>query len=126
MRQMHFKRVFHRFKWEAIEVTDVTGAYVDGVWVEDSENAVTRTIEAIPLALSNEELRLVPDGEDSDGGITLTTQAELYFTDINATEQTTTQSYVLYQGYRWRVVGTNLMRGNVLGLNIYTALRYIR
>lgn len=126
MRQMHFKRVFSRFKWEAIEVMDIEGAYVDGVWVEDAENAVARTIEAIPLALSNEELRLVPDGEDSEGGITLTTKAELYFTDINATEQTTTQSYVLYQGYRWRVTGTNLMRGNVLGLNIYTALRYIR
>ena len=126
MRQMHFKSVFQRFKWEAIEVTDVTGAYIDGVWVEDAENAVTRTIEAIPLALSNEELRLVPDGEDSEGGITLTTKDELYFTDINATEQTTTQSYVVYQGYRWRVTGTNLMRGNVLGLNIYTALRYIR
>ena len=126
MRQMHFKRVFSRFKWDAIEVMDIEGVYVDGVWVEDAENAVTRTIEAIPLALSNEELRLVPDGEDSEGGITLTTQAELYFTDINATEQTTVQSYVLYQGYRWRVVGTNLMRGNALGLNIYTALRHIQ
>ena len=126
MRQMHFKRVFSRFKWEAIEVMDIEGAYVDGVWAEDAENAVTRTIEAIPLALSNEELRLVPDGEDSEGGITLTTQAELYFTDINATEQTTVQSYVFYQGYRWRVVGTNLMRGNVLGMNIYTALRHIQ
>lgn len=126
MRQMHFKKVFSRFKWDSIPVTDVPGAYVDGVWMEDAENAVERTIDAIPLALSNEELRLVPDGEDSEGGISLTTQDQLFFTDINATEQTGTQSYVLYQGYRWRVTGTNLMRGNVLGLNIYTALRYIR
>lgn len=125
MRKMRFSKVFSRFKWDSIEVVDVTGSYIDGVWVENS-NIVQRTIKAIPLAMSSEDLKLYPEGEASEGGITLTTNDTLYFTDINAIEQSNTQSYVIYQGYKWRVVGNNLMNGNVDGLSIYAALRYIK
>lgn len=125
MRKMRFSKVFSRFKWDSIEVIDVTGSYIDGVWVENS-NIVQRTIKAIPLAMSSEDLKLYPDGEASEGGITLTTNDPLYFTDVNAIEQSNTQSYIIYQGYKWRVVGNNLMKGNVDGLSIYSALRYIQ
>lgn len=125
MRKMRFNKVFSRFKWDSIEVIDVTGSYIDGVWVENS-TIVQRTIKAIPLAMSSEDLKLYPDGEASEGGITLTTNDPLYFTDINAIEQSNTQSYIIYQGYKWRVVGNNLMKGNVDGLSIYSALRYIQ
>lgn len=123
MRRMSFKKTFARFKWQAIEVHDLAGQYVDGIWQEGL--ATQRTIQAIPLAMSSEDLKFYPHGDNSEGGITLTTAATLYFTDINATELENRQSYVIYQGYKYRVVGNNLMQGNVDGLSIYTALRFI-
>lgn len=125
MRLMDFSKTFQRFKWDTIEVIDTVGQHINGEWVEDAQ-VTQRTIKAIPFALSSEDLKLYPHGDNSEGGITLTTNDPLYFTDINATELGTKQSYVLYQGYKWRVVGNNLMQGNVHGLSIYTALRFIQ
>lgn len=125
MRRMPFDKVYRRFKWAAIPVRDVTGAYVNGVWVEEV-TAVEREIAGIPFLEGAQTLEIYSDGEATSGRMTLTTDAPLYWTDINATGQTQMQSYVTYQGYIWRVVGTNQMRGNVDALTIYTLLRYIR
>lgn len=126
MRQMKFSRVLDRFKWDSIEIVDTVGAYVDGVWKETELEGKHRTIQAIPLAMSPEELELYSNGEDSAAGITLTTKAVLYFSDITAYEQQPMQSYAIYQGYRFRVMGENFMRGNVDGITIYSLVRYIR
>lgn len=124
MRRMDFSKTFARFHWAMIEVIDVEGQHIDGIW-QESALTVQRVIRAIPLAMSSEDLKLYPNGDNSEGGITLTTADSLYFTDINAAGLQGKQSYVIYQGYKWRVVGNNLMQGNVKGLSIYTALRFI-
>ena len=124
MRLMPFFKTFARFGWVDIEVIDCEGRHVDGIWQEAAIEE-SRTVRAIPLALSSEDLKFYPHGDNSEGGITLTTDAELFYTDINADGLQGRQSYVLYQGYRWRVVGNNLMKGNVAGLSIYTALRFV-
>lgn len=126
MRLMRFPSTFRRFSWKQIEIIDTVGGYVEGVWVEREPLIAPRIIRAIPLAMSPEELEIYSNGESSATGITLTTKDILYFTDINATDQETRQSYALYQGYKYRCVGENLMRGNVHQLTIYNLLRYIQ
>lgn len=124
MRNMRFDRVFSRFKWERIDIIDTVGHYVNGGWVELMP-MIDRTISAIPLMMTPEELEIYSNGESSAAGITLTTKETLYFTDITAEGQEQRQSYVLYHGYKYRIVGSNLFRGNVRTLNIYNGLRFI-
>lgn len=76
-------------------MTDTTGAHVNGVWVEDGPGT-TRTVSAIVLAMSFEELQFYAEGDSSAAGITLTTDEELFFTDINAEGLERRQSYVEY------------------------------
>lgn len=125
MRRLSFRSTYSGFAWRAIEVEDTTGQYVGGVW-QEAMLGNRRTIRAIPLAMSPEDLEIYSDGSASATGITLTTSDQLWWSDITATEQEQRQSYVLWQDYRWRVVGNNLMLGNVDKLSIYSALRYIR
>ncbi|MFQ8889833.1 MAG: hypothetical protein ACLR7Z_17290 [Bilophila wadsworthia] len=63
------------------------------------------------------------EGDSSAAGITLTTDEELFFTDINAEGLERRQSYVEYGGYRFRVAGTGFMQKNTLH-NIYACVRY--
>ena len=83
----------------------------------------TRTVSAIVLAMSFEELQFYAEGDSSAAGITLTTDEELFFTDINAEGLERRQSYVEYGGYRFRVAGTGFMQKNTLH-NIYACVRY--
>ena len=125
MRLMNFSTTFNAFAWQTIQVEDMVGAYLNGAW-EYQEEPVLRTIKAIPLAMKPEELELYQEGSASTAGITLTTNAELYFADLLADTQELRQSFVLYQGWRWKVMGQNLMLGNVRNLAIYSAVRFIR
>ena len=99
MLPMDFSSVLDSFS-QPVLVTDTTGAHVNGVWVEDGPGT-TRTVSAI----------------------TLTTDEELFFTDINAEGLERRQSYVEYGGYRFRVAGTGFMQKNTLH-NIYACVRY--
>ena len=82
MLPMDFSYVLDSFS-QPVLVTDTTGAHVNGVWVEDGPGT-TRTVSAIVLAMSFEELQFYAEGDSSAAGITLTTDEELFFTDINA------------------------------------------
>lgn len=118
---MDFSSVLESFS-QSVVVTDASGAHVDGVWVEDAPGT-TRTVSAIVLAMSFEELQFYAAGDSSAAGITLTTDEELFFTDSNAEGLERRQSYVEYGGYRFRVAGTGFMRKNTLH-NIYACVRY--
>ena len=115
-----------------LRVWDTTGtrnAY--GSWVESEPTERAASVEAIVLALSPRELEFLGEGEAASSGISITTTAELHFTDaVNLSsdafgkEVETRQSYVLYNGQRYRVTGTGLMMGNTT-MHIYHALRHI-
>ena len=113
MLPMDFSSVLDSFSRPVIG-TDTTGAHVNGVWVEDGPGT-TRTV--------SEELQFYAEGDSSAAGITLTTDEELFFTDINAEGLERRQSYVEYGGYRFRVAGTGFMQKNTLH-NIYACVRY--
>ena len=121
MLPMDFSSVLESFS-QPVLVADTTGAHVNGVWEEDGPGT-TRTDPAIVLAMSFEELQFYAEGDSSAAGITLTTDEELFFTDINADGLERRQSYVEYGGYRFRVVGTGFMQKNTLH-NIYACVRY--
>lgn len=125
-RLMQFFRVFNRFKWDEIEIEDHIGRYLDGEWVELNPMSAPRFIRAIPLIGNSQDLAIVQEGSASFTDLYLVTDATLYYTDINATAQETRQSYALYQGYKYRIVGEGLMRGNVQTLTIYSAKRYVQ
>lgn len=125
-RRMNFNKTLNRFCWERVEVQDTVGDYVEGVWVERQTLDLPREIKAIVLLMDSQDLRIYSNGSDSSSMITLTTKSDLYFTDINLVGKEQRQSYVIFKNYKYRVLGINLMQGNVLNLNIYRAERYLQ
>lgn len=125
MRKMQFNRTYRRFKWRKIQVFDVEGSYVENDWVEDLPGT-ERTIEAIPFLDSPLEVQVYSEGSSSAATMKIITKSMLYWTDINAEAQLTRQSYVVWKGYNWRVMGSNEMLGNVSELQIYSLERYVR
>ena len=108
-----------------VPVLDTVGSYVDGEWTEADPVPRPKPLSAIVLAMPPARLELYKEGDSSAAGITLHTKETLYFTDINNAGQEQRQSYVEYQGYRFRVVGTGFMLGNT-NFNLYEAVRYFR
>lgn len=109
-----------------VTIFDTVGGYEDGQWLESEPQAREKSITAIVLAMNVATLEFYKEGNSSVMGITLHTQAELYFADVNnsPTGQELRQSYVEYENYRFRVAGTGLMCGNA-GCNLYHCVRYI-
>ena len=121
---MNFNAVLSAFQSPlSVQVTDMTGAYQDGQWSETE--AGERQISAIVLAMKTADLEFYKQGYATDSGISITTKAELFFVDVNDTGegQERRQSYVDYQGYRFRVAGTGFMMGNT-NTHIYHCLRF--
>ena len=123
---MNFDSVLQTFR-SPLPVTaiDTTGGYVDGEWVETEPVPRSKPLAAIVLAMQPARLELYKEGDSSASGITLHTKETLYFTDINDAGQEQRQSYVEYQGYRFRVVGTGFILGNT-NFNLYDAVRFFR
>lgn len=123
---MNFDSVLQTFGTPLpVTVLDTTGSYVDGEWTETDSVPRPQSLPAIVLAMSPARLELYKEGDSSAAGISLHTKETLYFTDINNAGQEQRQSYVEYQGYRFRVVGTGFMLGNT-NFNLYEAVRYFR
>jgi len=121
---MNFDAVLAAFQHPALlPCTDTIGSYVDGQWQE--EDAGNREIKAIVLAMPVAKLEFYKEGDASAAGIILHTKNTLYFSDIDNAGQEQRQSYIEYQGYRFRVVGTGFMLGNS-NFNCYEALRFFR
>lgn len=108
----------------AIPVCDATGRYAGGRWTEDLPIRRARPLRAIVLATDSARLDFQAEGESSASSIVLHTREVLYFTDLTAHGIEQTQSYVLYQGFRYRVTGDGFMIGNA-GFNTYNAVRYL-
>ena len=109
-----------------LAVYDSCGAYVYGAWQQGEPVRRAEDISAIVLAMDIATLEFLKQGNSSNSGITLHTKDTLYFNDVNNTEtgQELKQSYVDYQGYRFKVVGTGFMMGNA-NFNIYNCVRFI-
>lgn len=129
---MDFSTTLQAFATRApINVFDVTGEYIDGEWVWAEPIMRPKKIRAIVLALSVQTLFFYKEGNVSDGGIALLTQEQLFFTNINNTGASDTQTYVEYQNMRFRVVGDgfisqwNSLIGNA-NFKCYHCLRDIR
>lgn len=111
-----------------VTVFDSIGQRVDGEWQESEPEPRPAPLAAIVLAMNVPTLEFYREGDSSVSGITLHTTETLYFTDVKDTAddgQERRQSYVEYQGYRFRVVGTGFMLGNT-NFNLYHCVRYVQ
>lgn len=120
-----FRNTFNSFK-QIVTVEDYLCGYNDaGIWGETFH--ATRQIKAILLLLSMQDLQLLKEGEQSNSGLNITTDEELYFNDNRSPESNRImmQSYVLYGGYRYRVVGTGIFEYNTKH-KTYNALRSLQ
>lgn len=106
------------------------GAYLGGRWTEEPETE--RTIMAVVLQLSLQEVELLGRGAASGGGIVLHTTSFLYAADLlgdgtgSASPdggRQTRQSYAMYMGYVFKVVAGGFVKGNAT-YNTYKAVRY--
>lgn len=123
---MNFSSVLRTFGTPLpVTVLDTTGSYVDGEWIETDPLPRPKPLAAVVFAMPVDKLEFYKEGDSSAAGITLHTKETLYFADINSAGQERRQSYVEYQGYRFRVVGTGFMLGNT-NFNLYEAVRYFR
>lgn len=118
---MNFNRVTDAFS-KQVQVVHCIGRHVDGVW-EEEEIGDPEPLRAIVLALTIEQLEYYADGNSSSGGISVTTEKELFFSDAKEDELEYRQDYVLYKGYRFKVRGTGFMMGNT-NKHIYHCVRY--
>jgi len=117
---MNFNKTLNAFA-QPVNVTDKIGSRAKGVWQETEQE--TRQIRGIILAMTIEQVQFLTEGSSSSGGITVTTNETLYFSDINNDGLQSRQSYVDYGGYRYKVIGTGLMDRNTLH-NIYNCIRF--
>ena len=119
---MNFDAVLQTFRHPtALARIDTAGVHENGQWEERETGR--GSLRAIVLAMPADKLGFYKEGDSSAAGIVLHTKDTLYFTDINKAGQEQRQSYVEYQGYRFRVVGTGFMLGNA-NFNTYEAVRY--
>jgi hypothetical protein len=109
-----------------IRVTEVEGINDNGRW--KSTVLPERTIRAVVLVLDVEALEFLSGGDASASGINLMTKSELYFTDIrndgDGEYMDGRQSFIHYQGYKFRVIGDGFTMGNA-GYRSYNCLRYL-
>ena len=125
---MNFDLVLASFaSTHRLAVYDSKGVYTYGAWQEGDPVRRNEDIIAIVLAMNTPTLEFLKQGNSSNSGITLHTKDTLYFSDVNDTEagQELRQSYVDYQGYRFKVAGTGFIMGNA-NFNIYNCVRFMQ
>jgi len=124
---MDFSDVLSEFDSPAPVVAyETTGSREANAGWRESPQGADRAINAIVLNLSAEELELLnptAPGEFMKGGIAITTADTLYFRGPNSTGVESTQSYVKYQGFTWRVIGFGLSTAPNASFNVYNAIR---
>jgi len=100
-----------------VEVYDVTGAYETGEWKWGEPVLRIANLTAVVLQLSLEQLQMYQEGNLSDGGISLLTDVPMHISGSfrddagTDTDETGIQSFVIYQGQKWRVVGDGFLSG---------------
>jgi hypothetical protein len=114
-----------------VDIYDVTGSYQHGVWEWGQEVKRANGISGIILSMDKETLSFFGEGYVTLGGIVIHTQGVLYFTDIEVSDEQNKQSFVVWQRYRFKVVGTGLMSNPVTlsgnaNFSVYYCLRSVR
>lgn len=107
-----------------VRVCRTMGTYIRGSWQENGPES-SREIAAIVLAMKVADLEFYREGNASVSGITLTTQEQLQWADVNNSGVEQRQDYVEHQGYRFRVVGEGYMMGNT-DQHIYQCIRFLQ
>jgi len=118
---MNFDKVTRAFS-KVVQVVHCVGKHVDGVW-EEEQIGEPEPLRAIVLALTIEQLEFYSDGNSSSGGISVTTDKELFYSDVNEEGLEHRQDYVLYKGFKFKVRGTGFMMGNT-NKHIYHCVRH--
>jgi hypothetical protein len=102
---------------------EITGArQTDGTW--NGPASTPRRIEAAVFPARLQDLEILTPGEASSGGLAISTQEHLHFQNAQNDGVENLQSFVTYENYTWRIIGTGLMMplGN---FHLYMALRYM-
>ena len=105
-----------------IRVTETLGQRVNGRY--RITELPERTITGVVLVIDTERLEFLSSGDATAGGINISTRDTLYFTDTKDGETEDRQSYIHYQGYKFRVVAPLFTMGNTV-YNSYDCLRYM-
>lgn len=105
-----------------IRVTETLGRRVNGRY--QITELPERTITGVVLAIDTERLEFLSSGDATAGGINISTKDTLYFIDPKDGETENRQSYIHYQGYRFRIVASRFTMGNTI-YNSYDCLRYM-
>jgi hypothetical protein len=114
-----------------VQVSDIIGSYVDGVWQWGDEVLRPYGLNGVLLAMDAQTLSFYGEGDAARGGLVILTQDVLYFTNVTAQGTADKQSFVLYQDLRFRVVGTGMvcnpatLSGNA-NFSVFNCLRDIR
>ena len=112
MALMNLSGVVSRFATPLpVEVYDVAGEYVSGEWVWGEPVLRVKNLKAVVLQLSIEQLQMYQEGNISDGGIALLTSEPMCVSGVHQEYDTGVQSFVMYQGQKWRVVGDGFLSG---------------
>ena len=114
MLPMDFSDVISKFATPLpVEVYDVTGGYEFGEWKWQEPVLRRRNLETVVLQLSIEQLQLYQQGNIADGGIALLTNEPMHISGAHRQDEggADTQSFVVYQGQKWRVVGNGFLSG---------------
>mgnify|MGYP003588157653 CR=1 FL=1 len=105
-----------------ILVIDRNGSYAeDGTW--SYTTSTSRRIDGIVLTAKKPNLNFLPQGHVSKGDIIVHTQATLYFTDPMITTSSSIQSFVVWQGYEFRLKDIGFQSPNA-NFNTYSLTRY--
>lgn len=122
---MDFSDVLDTFESPAaVQAFETTGTRdTNGGWKETPGPA--RTLKGtVVLQLGIQQLALLNQGDVSLGGIALHTKETLYFRNPDNAGGESKQSFVIYQGLTFRVVGTGFQQPNA-NFNTYNALRHV-
>lgn len=120
---MRFKQVLRAFRSPVKpKVWEETGEWVRGKWTTFA-NPPRDIKDAIVLALKVQELQFYSAGNASARGISILTQETLWFSDPTSEGVEQQQSFVEWQGYKYRVTGNGQTYPNA-DFNVYVAMGY--
>lgn len=120
---MDFSSVIATFgRPDTMTAYETAGEYVLGRWTPSAPQNSSQ-IQGVILQEPILALALDGKGSMSDGTVCLHTFETLYWIDTETASTEDRQSFVIWGGYTWRVVGTGQMLGNVSS-NLYRLARY--
>ena len=105
-----------------VTVSETSGTRAaDGTWQQTT--GMPRNLRCVILQMKPHELALLPPGNVQQGAIVIHTKDTLYVSGQNNAGVESRQSFLLYQGFTWRIVATGFQNPNS-GFNTYNAVRY--